>query len=441
MHLPSNKRTNLAIKNIGLSILLKGGSIFISFLLVPMTLGYLNAYEYGIWLTLNSVLSWVYLLDIGLGNGLRNKLTESLAKNDYTLGKIYVSTTFFFMTLIVLSFYALFLLSGFFLDWYAILNVGPTKVSHLNSLVNIVFAFVCIGFLFRMIGNIYMAHQLPAANDLLNLIGNLCSLLIIFILTKTTTGSLKDVAVTFSAVPASVYLLAFPITFKIFPKITPALKYVKRRYFGILISLGLKFMFIQIACIIIFMTSNILISNLFGPEEVTPYNIAFKYFSIITIGFNIILTPIWSAITDAFSRNDFSWIKHTLRQLIIIWGATSLLAVIMILLSPYAYRFWVGNNVSIPISLTILCAVYVIITTFNNIFAYVINGFGTLRIQLIFAIIHAIAYIPLAILCSHHFGVSGILISLCITCFTPLLWGPLQCYKLLNQKAFGIWGK
>ena len=441
MQLSFDKRTNLAIKNVIISLILKGGSIFISFLLVPLTLGYLNTYEYGIWLTLNSVLSWIYLLDIGLGNGLRNKLTESLANDDYILGKIYVSTTFFFMTIIVLIFYTIFLISGLFLDWYSILNVDPSKVLNLNSLVSIVFAFICIGFLFRMIGNVYMAHQLPAANDLLNFIGNLCSLLIIFILTKTTSGSLKDVAITFSAVPATIYLLAFPITFKIFPKIAPAFKYVKRKYFKNLISLGINFMLIQIACIIIFMTSNILISNLFGPEEVTPYNIAFKYFSIITIGFNIILSPIWSAITDAFTRNDYDWIKRTLRRLLYIWGATSLLALMMIFLSPYAYHLWIGNEVTIPISLTILCAIYVIITTFNNIFTYVINGFGTLRIQLIFALIQAFAYIPLAIFCSSHFGVCGILVALCIICFTPVIWGPLQCYKLLYQKAFGIWSK
>ena len=104
-----NKRTKLAIKNIGVSLILKGASILISFILVPLTLDYLNSYEYGIWLTLNSVLSWIYLFDIGLGNGLRNRLTEALAAKNFELGKIYVSTTFFFMTLIVVAFYLLFL--------------------------------------------------------------------------------------------------------------------------------------------------------------------------------------------------------------------------------------------------------------------------------------------------------------------------------------------
>ena len=181
-----NKRTKLAIKNIGVSLILKGASILISFILVPLTLDYLNSYEYGIWLTLNSVLSWIYLFDIGLGNGLRNRLTEALAAKNFELGKIYVSTTFFFMTLIVVAFYLLFLVAQVFLNWYDILNVDPNQVSHLNSLVTIVFAFFCLSFIFRIIGNIYMAYQLPAVNDLLSFISHALSFLIIFILIKTT---------------------------------------------------------------------------------------------------------------------------------------------------------------------------------------------------------------------------------------------------------------
>ena len=89
-------------------MLLKGGSIAISLLLVPLTLSYLNEYEYGVWLTLSSVLSWIYILDIGLGNGLRNKLTEAIALDDLKLAKIYVSTTFYSLTFIVIVIYAVF---------------------------------------------------------------------------------------------------------------------------------------------------------------------------------------------------------------------------------------------------------------------------------------------------------------------------------------------
>ena len=60
-------------KNIVVSAGIKIADTMVHLLLVPLTLGYLNAYEYGIWLTLNSILAWINSFDIGLGNGLRNK--------------------------------------------------------------------------------------------------------------------------------------------------------------------------------------------------------------------------------------------------------------------------------------------------------------------------------------------------------------------------------
>lgn len=436
-----DSRTSKAVKNIAASILLKGGSIAISLLLVPLTLSYLNEYEYGIWLTLNSVLSWIYILDIGLGNGLRNKLTEAIVNGNHTLGKIYVSTTFFFMTLIIIAFYLIFFSCQSFLDWYSILNVLPDKVPNLNSLVIITFAFFCISFVLRLIGNIYMAYQLPAINDLLAFIGSAISLIIIFILSKFSDGSLIDVAITFSAVPAIVYLFALPITFMRYPAIAPSWHFVRPRYFHSLISLGMKFMIIQITCLIIFMTSNLLISNLFGPEEVTPYNIAFKYFSVLTFGFNIILTPFWSAITDAYTKGDLLWIRVSMKRIFAVWIIGCIAAFLMILLSKRVYNLWIGDEVVISLSITIGCAIYVCISNVNNIFSYIVNGMGKLHLQLLFSIFQGLIYVPLAIFCGKNFGVTGILIALNLCLALSWIWGPLQCWKLLHGRATGIWNR
>lgn len=48
--------------------------------------------------------------------------------------------------------------------------------------------------------------------------------------------------------------------------------------------------------------SNILVSNLLGPDQVAPYNIANRYLSMGLIVLNIVLSPIWSAVTDAYAK-------------------------------------------------------------------------------------------------------------------------------------------
>ena len=80
-----HERSIKAKKNIGLSFLIKGASIAISLILVPLTINYINPYRYGIWLTLSSVVSWFSFFDIGLTNGLRNKLVrENVSRSDPT---------------------------------------------------------------------------------------------------------------------------------------------------------------------------------------------------------------------------------------------------------------------------------------------------------------------------------------------------------------------
>ena len=208
-----DSRTVKAKKNIIVSVGLKGIDALVYLLLVPVTLGYLNPYEYGIWLTLNSILMWINSFDIGLGNGLRNKLTIAEATHNHHLGRIYVSTTFFMLVILM----GLLILIGSLMEplinWYSILSTSPDMVPHLERIVYMAFVIFCLNFIFKFIGNIYLALQLPAVNNLIVVIGHLVSLIIIFILTKTTSGSLFWVAFVYSASPLLVYLIAYPITF------------------------------------------------------------------------------------------------------------------------------------------------------------------------------------------------------------------------------------
>ena len=70
-------RNRKIVINVVASFAVKLLTILISLIIVPLTLTYLSSYEYGVWLTISSVLSWLDFFDVGLGNGLRNKLSES----------------------------------------------------------------------------------------------------------------------------------------------------------------------------------------------------------------------------------------------------------------------------------------------------------------------------------------------------------------------------
>src|SRR3954466_3751287 len=60
------------------SFLSKALTILISFVSVPLTVHYLGAERYGIWLTMSSLLTWMAMTDFGLaGNALVNVISET----------------------------------------------------------------------------------------------------------------------------------------------------------------------------------------------------------------------------------------------------------------------------------------------------------------------------------------------------------------------------
>ena len=439
-----HERTARANKNIFFSLLIKGASIASQFALVPLTLNYLDKTQYGIWLTLASIIGWFSFFDIGIGNGLRNKLSEALTEKNYKLAKIYVSTSYFLVALIFLSLIILFWVINPFLNWAEILNTPSGLSLELSKMVLFVFIFFCLRFILALIGNILFAHQQPALNNLVGPLGSIFSLIIIYILTITTESSLFLVAITFSGIPV-VILLGFNLIFFIgrFRKIAPNIRYVNFKHSKDLLGLGAQFFIIQIASLILFTSSNIIITQLFGPDEVTVYNVAFKYFSIITMIYGIIMTPFWSAITEAYVKKEFSWIEKTIKKLQLVSFAFIGLSIAMVIVSKQVYALWVGSSIQVPYSISASLCLFVIISLLATPFVTFVNGTGKIRLQLYSAVISIIITIPLALLFADNFnlGPSGVILAtICTTFPTMLLWR-IQYKKILSGTAVGIWNR
>jgi O-antigen/teichoic acid export membrane protein len=422
--------------------MLKGFSIAISLFLVPITIHYVNPTRYGIWLTLSSIVGWFNFFDIGLGNGLRNKFAEAVASGKTELARTYVSTTYAILIIIIAIILFLFFCINPFLNWAKILNTPADMSGELRSLALIVFSFFCIEFVMQLMTIIITANQQPAKASVFGFLGNLFSLGIIFLLTKTTSGNLIYLGTVFSVTPVLV-LTASSLWFYThsYKQYAPSVKFVKFHFARDLMRLGIKFFIIQIAAIILYQTSNIIIAHLFGPEEVTPYNIAYKYFSVITMTFSIIMLPLWSAYTEAWIKKDISWIKNTINKLILIWGLIVIGVVIMLLSSTFIYRMWVGKEIKVPVSVSVVMAGYVIINGWCGIFSQFLNGVGKIKLQLFSGIFGAILNIPLAIFLGKHLGIYGVLLSTAILGLVSAFWSPIQYFKLINNKATGIWNK
>jgi O-antigen/teichoic acid export membrane protein len=437
-------RTTEAIKQIFYSFILQGLSIVIGILYVPLLLNYLTQEKYGIWLTLTSILGWFSFFDIGLGNGLRNKLTEAFAVKNYVLGQKYVSTTYVILIGIFSSILFIFHFSNFFLNWNLILNTDSIGGDELYILTSIVFSFFLIRFVVQLISNVYFADQKPSFSKVITTSANLLSFILVLILTNSAIkGNLVLLGSIISAIPVLLFIVVTIIAFNgRYKLVKPSFKAIDFKISKGLISLGAKFFFLQITAIIVFSTSSFFIAQFYGPSEVVVYNIAFKYFQLPIMVFSIIMAPIWSAVTDAYAKSDFVWLSKTLKRLNFISILFSIGIIFMVFLSNWIFKIWIGDKVKIPLNLSIALAFYTIMQIYLTPYSYFINGFGKIKLTMNLTIIGVSSYLILIYAFGKIFTNStGVVLAIILSSFLGGIMQPIQTYKILRKTAKGIWNE
>ena len=439
----SVQRTTLLKKNILASFLMKGWSAFVVLLMVPVTLHCLGEYKNGVWLTISSLLLWIDNMDIGLGNGMRNKLTFYLAQDNLLGARSLISSTFAMLTVIIIPTLTILLILIWTTDTYKFFNVDVSQVDHLKEVLMITVILVCTTFVFKLIGNFYMGLQLPAVNNLLISLGQTVALLGTYIVYLSQSHSLMMIAIVNTGASLLVYLTSIPITFYcLYPNLRPSLKLINLHEAKAVASMGIQFFIMQISSLILFATSNILISNFFSPSMVTPYQITYRYFSVFMVIFTVICMPYWNATTDAYTRGDIEWIRQATGKLKIMTIAILLGMMFMVAISSYVYDFWIGEEVNISFPMTIVMALYIFILIYSMRYSYFINGIGTLRLQIIFTTGAAILFIPLAYwITMWKHDIIYFMLVMCAINTPGVIVNRIQFQKLINGSATGIWKK
>lgn len=439
------KRSLLARKNILISIPIKGIGMIIMFLMVSLSIKYLGPENYGVWIVLSGIISWAGMFDFGLSHGLRNHLAISIAKNEYEEGKSYVSTTYFLLLIISLIFAVIGALCIKFFNLQQILNVYNVSENNLKSLSLIILLLFLFQFSLKPITSILQANQVPSYTQVIGVIGSIISFASVYIYWNFYNSlPINTYALFVSGAPVFALLIASIVLFKIkFKKLRPSIAQIKFKNLKKIGGLGLHFFIIQLCLLVVYTSDNYIISYLFGPTEVTTYAIPYKYFSVLTILFTVIMSPYWSAITDAYTRNEFEWIKNTINRLLKILLGGLVIAFLMYVFSDFIFNIWVGKEIVVPSSLTGLMAIYSVLMGVQTLFSFFSNGIGKIRVQMIVYIFCAVINIPL----SYYFGEvlslgsKGVLLATVICLIIISLTLFIQYTKIINNNAKGVWLK
>lgn len=433
-------RTVLLKKNVILSTASQLMNVFFQFMLVPVAMNYLTPIGYGVWITLYGVINYFSVADLGIGNGLKQQLTMSVSNGDYHLAKTLVSTAYVVIGLIMAMLIFVVLSVSQFLSWGDLLNAPKFLTKEVDIVFLIAIAFFGLRSFLGIFQIVLSGFQLSALNNVTNAFSALIVLLLFSVVPQSEWALI--IAALIVLIPQCVVLLIqslFGYNTSLLKGVSPSFRAINFSMVRSISSTGMRFFIIQIVYIVIFLSDNLIISHVLGPESVTEYNVAYRLFTVPLVFFNLIATPLWGAFADAYAKADSTWIKNSVKKLMRIWILFILFVFILLVFADMIYIFWLGVHIKIPFLISISMALFVVVHSGGMVFTTFVNAVGKIKLQTILSVIVGIVNIPLSIFFAHLWGSAGVMLATTVCLAPPAVITYFQYKKLIFQHAEGIW--
>lgn len=419
------------------SVLFRVGAVGATFVSMPLMLKYLGPERFGIWATMLTLINWITFFDFGINNGVKNKIAECIAKNEWIDLKKNIATAYVTIGIFSTVCFVLIWATHRYIPWQSIFNSQNVPESEVLNAVFFLSFFVLLNFSVSVVRQILHANQRTSVVVFGQFLTNIVALALVALVYVFSEPSIVLMSFCYGIAIVLANIILTLQLYKRNPEFRPKLAFFDRSKLKDLCTLGVKFFIIQLAALVIFTTDKIIITQLMGPSQVVPYEVLYKLFSIFTLLHGILLAPLWPAFTDAYGRGDHAWIARSIKIQIKIFAVMSLGMLILAYIGPYVVRMWVGDVVNQELSTYFLFATFTALVVWSNIFAYVANATSQLGTQLISAILAAIINIPLSILLVSKFdmGLAGVVVATIVSLLFYAVIGPIHTYILLKPKS------
>jgi O-antigen/teichoic acid export membrane protein len=413
------------------SYIAKGLTILTGFISVPLTVRYLGAERYGVWLTISSLLLWVALTDFGLaGNALVNVVSEAVGNDDRASARHYAASAFWALAIIALVIGVAFAAAFRFIPWRTVFRVSDAiSTRELEAACALVLTLFAINVPLSLLRSIYNAHQDGYVANIWAIAYGVVSLLSLIVVTRLH-GGLPQLVVALSGVPILVLLANAYYAFgRRYPWLQPAPSAVRWSCVRRLLGLGSKYMIMQLAGLGIYQSQAMIITQTLGPSKVVIFVVAYKVIALPLDLASMGTAPFVSAFGEARARHDWNWIKGafkngTLALLVLgvpLAGALAIFAKPLILI-------WAGPA-AVPDSYVILWLfVYTAVAICFMMAGQLLCGIQRLEPLTICVVLCAFGCVGLGVLFAPRWGLSGITFGMAMSMMV-VFW-PIQVYEV-----------
>lgn len=430
---------NILINILG-AFLVKGGSMLLTLFLLPAYLKFFgNDDILGVWYTILSIINWVLVFDLGIGNGLRNKLPKALADKNDREAKTLVSSTYFSSAAVVVIIGIIGSVVIHLLNWNEILHINENDLSAatLTYAIQIVFIGVLIQFVLKLVTSILYAIQRSGLVNFLTFLSNVIIFIVIKLLPPGNTESSFIAISYFNILAVNLPLLVVSMILFMgkLKAVRPSFKFWSKDTTKAVLKIGLTLLWLQLIFMVISSTNEFLITAFCGPAAVVEYQVYFKIFNSVAAICSLVLIPIWSAVTKAQVEKRYEWIKKTYKLLLGFSVLALLVLLAIVLVLQPVVNFWLKED---AITVTTIYAVIFALSGFiflvHNVNTAIGNGFSYFKPQVILMTLAAVLDIPLAwVFVQLTGGMIGVVLANIIVLLPFEILEPIFFFRYINR--------
>jgi O-antigen/teichoic acid export membrane protein len=415
----SDERYRLAALSTFANVLSRAVHMLVMVLTVSLTIPYLGAERFGVWMTIASLAGMLTFLDLGVGNALTSKVAKVAAQKNPTALRETISGGLGFLFFLGCVIGGLLYCLANRLPWHSLIKLNDVSL-HVELLNAVTVFSVLFGFnLFTNgIQRIFAGLQRSFESHFVNMVGSCLSLFILWIAARGEVS-----------IP---YLLTATLGIQSLANVNLLFLLAKRNLFTFksilsqafseaqhLLHIGGLFFLLQIGTMVGYGADSLIISSTLGAAHVAAFNIIQRLFQVISQPMNILNAPLWAAYADAHIRGEKQFIRKTLKMSLTCTGVYCFLSVMfMSLVGEHLVKIWTGNEVKISQILLFAYGGWATLDAIGNALGMFLNGCSVIKQQVLTVIIFSLFSIPTKLYLINSHGLETMIIGQAIIYLT-----------------------
>jgi O-antigen/teichoic acid export membrane protein len=354
-----------------------------SIVAVPVTVGYLGAERFGLWMSLSSLIALAFgVADLGLGSTLQNAVSAANGKNDSERMKRDLSSAFFVMLAAPTVLMALFLAAHSRVPWNHVFNLRSALAVHeagpaVALFVGCYLAAMPLGVATRVQWGLQEASRANAWDCAGASLGFIATLVAAYF-----RAGLPILVLASSGVPLIAMAGNSVVEFGWRrPSLRPRLGRFDWRRGRTLMGVGAGFLVSSLGSLALAGAPVLAIGNRFGAAQAGAYALTYKILTVPLVLFSLFWFPLWPAYADAHARGDSGWIRLTLRRsrrLVLIVQAPAVGAAGLSL--PWLVAVWTRGRLRPSPAEACATAAFVIFVSLTTVYAIPLLACGRVRV-------------------------------------------------------------